>query len=232
MGPGEVGGVAGPGASVRVVGTGLGRHVAVVDGRSRARDRTRTRWPLNWSGSYEGEEILELHTVTATDGVRSVFVDYPGCATDVKVGAAPRLGESGLGRLVVDGARSATMLLPHAGGGQAGHRSDINLPGVDVGLLPSAEEGLRPSAGRPGRRSRPGSTLEYSARQYVMPSHEDRRRPQAPGILDPARLEERIGISKIEDKEGLPATCCNVDQGLRTRVPVQVARGDLGIEMS
>ena len=38
--------------------------------------------------------------MTATDGVRSVFVNYPGLPTDVKVGATILL-DSGLIRLVV-----------------------------------------------------------------------------------------------------------------------------------
>src|SRR3954463_8554766 len=82
---------------IREVSGSLGRPVAVMMDVKGPEIRT---GPLADPIELKTGDILELHTVTATDGVRSVFVNYPGLPRDVKVGATILL-DSGLMRLVV-----------------------------------------------------------------------------------------------------------------------------------
>jgi len=198
---------------IREVSNRLGRHVAVMMDVKGPEIRT---GPLAEPIELETGDILELHTVTATDGVRSVFVNYPGLPTDVKVGATILL-DSGLMRLVVVELDPTHVRCRVLTPGKLGSRRHINLPGVDVGL-PSLTEKDEKDV-----RAGVAAGIDFVALSFV-------RKSQDVGVL--RQLLDRLGskariISKIEDQGGLR----NLHSIVKASDAVMVARGDLGIEI-
>jgi len=198
---------------IREVSNKLGRHVAVMMDVKGPEIRT---GPLVEPIDLKAGDILELHTVTATDGVRSVFVNYPGLPTDVKVGATILL-DSGLMRLVVVELDPTHVRCRVLTPGKLGSRRHINLPGVDVGL-PSLTEKDEKDV-----RAGVAAGIDFVALSFV-------RKSQDVEVL--RRLLDRLGskariISKIEDQGGLR----NLQSIVKASDAVMVARGDLGIEI-
>ena len=198
---------------IREVSNKLGRHVAVMMDVKGPEIRT---GPLVEPIDLKTGDILELHTVTATDGVRSVFVNYPGLPTDVKVGATILL-DSGLMRLVVVELDPTHVRCRVLTPGKLGSRRHINLPGVDVGL-PSLTEKDEKDV-----RAGVAAGIDFVALSFV-------RKSQDVEVL--RRLLDRLGskariISKIEDQGGLR----NLQSIVKASDAVMVARGDLGIEI-
>lgn len=78
-------------------------------------------------------ELFEFHTSAASEGIRSVGVNYPGLPNDVRVGATV-LVDSGLIRMEIlekdETHVKCRVLTP----GKLGSRRHINLPGVEVNL--------------------------------------------------------------------------------------------------
>jgi pyruvate kinase len=198
---------------IREVSNTLGRHVAVMMDVKGPEIRT---GPLAEPIDLKAGEILELHTVTATDGVRSVFVNYPGLPTDVKVGATILL-DSGLMRLVVVELDPTHVRCRVLTPGKLGSRRHINLPGVDVGLPSLTEKDERDV------RAGVEAGIDFVALSFVRKSQdvEALRR-----LLDRLGSRARI-ISKIEDQGGLR----NLHSIVKASDAVMVARGDLGIEI-
>ena len=198
---------------IREVSNKLGRHVAVMMDVKGPEIRT---GPLVEPIDLKTGDILELHTVTATDGVRSVFVNYPRLPTDVKVGATILL-DSGLMRLVVVELDPTHVRCRVLTPGKLGSRRHINLPGVDVGL-PSLTEKDEKDV-----RAGVAAGIDFVALSFV-------RKSQDVEVL--RRLLDRLGskariISKIEDQGGLR----NLQSIVKASDAVMVARGDLGIEI-
>ncbi len=198
---------------IREVSNKLGRHVAVMMDVKGPEIRT---GPLVEPIDLKTGDILELHTVTATDGVRSVFVNYPGLPTDVKVGATILL-DSGLMRLVVVELDPTHVRCRVLTPGKLGSRRHINLPGVDVGL-PSLTEKDEKDV-----RAGVAAGIDFVALSFV-------RKSQDVEVL--RRLLDRLGskariIAKIEDQGGLR----NLQSIVKASDAVMVARGDLGIEI-
>ena len=172
--------------------------------------------PLAEPIELKAGDILELHTVTATDGVRSVFVNYPGLPTDVKVGATILL-DSGLMRLVVVELDPTHVRCRVLTPGKLGSRRHINLPGVDVGL-PSLTEKDENDV-----RAGVAAGIDFVALSFVRKSQDVAVLRQ---LLDRLGSKARI-ISKIEDQGGLR----NLHSIVKASDAVMVARGDLGIEI-
>ena len=198
---------------IREVSNKLGRHVAVMMDVKGPEIRT---GPLAEPIDLKAGDILELHTVTATDGVRSVFVNYPGLPTDVKVGATILL-DSGLMRLVVVELDPTHVRCRVLTPGKLGSRRHINLPGVDVGL-PSLTEKDEKDV-----RAGVAAGIDFVALSFVRKSQD---------VVVLRRLLDRLGskariISKIEDQGGLR----NLQSIVKASDAVMVARGDLGIEI-
>jgi len=198
---------------IREVSNKLGRHVAVMMDVKGPEIRT---GPVPEPIDLKAGDILELHTVTATDGVRSVFVNYPGLPTDVKVGATILL-DSGLMRLVVVELDPTHVRCRVLTPGKLGSRRHINLPGVDVGLPSLTEKDEKDVRGGVA------AGIDFVALSFV-------RKSQDVEVL--RRLLDRLGskariISKIEDQGGLR----NLQSIVKASDAVMVARGDLGIEI-
>jgi pyruvate kinase len=198
---------------IREVSNRLGRHVAVMMDVKGPEIRT---GPLAEPIDLKVGELLELHTVTATDGVRSVFVNYPGLPTDVKVGATILL-DSGLIRLVVVELDPTHVRCRVLTAGKLGSRRHINLPGVDVGLPSLTEKDERDV------RAGVEAGIDFVALSFVRKSQDVVVLRQ---LLDRLGSKARI-ISKIEDQGGLR----NLHSIVKASDAVMVARGDLGIEI-
>src|SRR3954453_339554 len=198
---------------IREVSSSLGRHVAVMMDVNGPEIRT---GPLAAPIELKTGDILELHTVTATDGVRSVFVNYPGLPRDVKVGATILL-DSGLMRLVVVELDSTHVRCRVLTPGKLGSRRHINLPGVEVGL-PSLTEKDENDV-----RAGVAAGIDFVALSFVRKAEDVTVLRQ---LLDRLGSKARI-ISKIEDQGGLR----NLQSIVKASDAVMVARGDLGIEI-
>jgi pyruvate kinase len=161
-------------------------------------------------------ELLELHTESASEGIRSVCVNYPGLPGDVSVGSII-LVDSGLIRLEVleidAGHVRCRVLTP----GKLGSRRHINLPGVEVNLPALTEKDERDV------RAGVSAGIDFIALSFVRRSNDVEELRQ---LLQSLGSKARI-ISKIEDQSGLR----NLEGIIKASDAVMVARGDLGIEI-
>jgi pyruvate kinase len=162
-----------------------------------------------------GDEF-EFFTVSPSDGVRGVQVNYPGLPGDVSVGSTV-LVDSGLLRLEViskdDTHVRCRVLTP----GSLGSRRHINLPGVDVNLPSLTEKDERDI------RAGVAAGIDFVALSFVRRS-EDVLVLRA--LLDSLGSRARI-VAKIEDQSGVR----HLDGIVKVADAVMVARGDLGIEI-
>jgi pyruvate kinase len=198
---------------IREVSNALGRHVAVMMDVKGPEIRT---GPVSEPFDLKAGDIFELHTVTATDGIRSVFVNYPGLPTDLKVGSQI-LVDSGLIRMLVVEIDPTHVRCRVVTPGKLGSRRHINLPGVDVNLPSLTEKDERDVAA--GVKA----GLDFVALSFVRKSQD---------VLALRSLLESLGskariISKIEDQAGIR----NLLSIVKASDAVMVARGDLGIEI-
>src|SRR5450432_119223 len=198
---------------VREVSTMLGRHVAVMMDVKGPEIRT---GPLAEPIDLEAGQLFELYTVTPTDGIPGVKVNYPGLPTDVTVGGTV-LVDSGLIRLTVIEIDATHVLCRVVISGKLGSRRHITLPGVEVSLpsLTEKDEG--------DVRAGVAAGIDFVALSFVRKSQDvvALRR-----FLDGLGSKARI-IAKIEDQGGLR----NLTSIVKAADAVMVARGDLGIEI-
>jgi pyruvate kinase len=198
---------------VREVSRELGRHVAVMMDVKGPEIRTGpTAEPID----LQAGQLFELYTVTASDGVPGVRVNYPGLPGDVKVGGTILL-DSGLIRLAVIKIDPTHVLCRVVTPGKLGSRKHINLPGVEVNL-PSLTEKDESDV-----RAGVAAGLDFVALSFVRKSED---------VLTLRRLLEGLGskariVAKIEDQGGLR----NLTSIIKAADAVMVARGDLGIEI-
>src|SRR5450432_1264222 len=198
---------------IREVSTMLGRHVAVMMDVKGPEIHT---GPLAEPIELEAGQLFELYTVTPTDGIPGVKVNYPGLPTDVTVGGTV-LVDSGLTRLTVIEIDATHVLCRVVISGKLGSRRHINLPGVEVSLpsLTEKDEG--------DVRAGVAAGIDFVALSFVRKSQDvvALRR-----FLDGLGSKARI-IAKIEDQGGLR----NLTSIVKAADAVMVARGDLGIEI-
>jgi pyruvate kinase len=198
---------------VRDVSRTLGRQVAVMMDVKGPEIRT---GPVAESIELRAGEIIEFHTTTPSEGVRSVFVNYPGLPTDVRVGAQI-LVDSGLIRLTVIELDPTHVRCRVLTPGKLGSRRHINLPGIDVSLPSLTEKDERDV------RAGVEAGIDFVALSFVRKSED---------VLALRRLLDGLGskagiIAKIEDQGGLR----NLHSIVKASDAVMVARGDLGIEI-
>jgi len=198
---------------VRELSSAVGRQVAVMMDVKGPEIRT---GPVAEPIELKAGDIFELHTVTPSVDVRSVFVNYPGLPTDVKVGANI-LVDSGLIRLAVIEIDPTHVRCRVLTPGKLGSRRHINLPGIDVNLPSLTEKDERDVA------AGVAAGLDFVALSFVRKSQD---------VVALRRLLEGLGsrariIAKIEDQAGLR----NLVSIIKAADAVMVARGDLGIEI-
>ncbi len=198
---------------VREVSSALGRHVAVMMDVKGPEIRT---GPLAEPIDLRVGDIFEFHTVTGTEGVPGVFVNYPGLPRDMKVGATI-LVDSGLIRLTVIELDPTHVRCRVLTPGKLGSRRHINLPGIDVNLPSLTEKDERDVA------AGVEAGMDFVALSFVRKSQD---------VLALRRLLDGLGskariIAKIEDQAGLR----NLISIVKAADAVMVARGDLGIEI-
>jgi pyruvate kinase len=198
---------------VRKVSNELRRHVAVMMDVKGPEIRTgASKEPMELCVG----DMLELHTESPTDGMRSVFVNYPGLPGDVLVGNTI-LVDSGLIRLEVIGIETTRVQCRVITPGSLGSRRHVNLPGVEVSLPALTEKDER------DLEAGVAAGLDFVALSFVRKS-EDVLVLRA--LLDKLGSKARI-ISKIEDQGGIR----NLESIVRASDAIMVARGDLGIEI-
>lgn len=198
---------------IRDVSNKVERHVAVMMDVKGPEIRT---GPVVTPFDLEIGDIFEFYTDTPTEGVRGVWVNYPGLPSDVKLGAII-LVDSGLIRLEVLEIGQTHVQCRVLTPGKLGSRRHINLPGVDVNLPALTEKDEKDI--RVGVQS----GIDFIALSFVRKS-EDILALRA--LLDGMGSKARI-IAKIEDQAGLR----NLQAIVRATDAVMVARGDLGIEI-
>jgi pyruvate kinase len=197
----------------REVSNELGRHVAVMMDVKGPEIRT---GPVDEPIDLQPGQLFELYTVTPTDGVAGVKVNYPGLPTDVTVGGSV-LVDSGLIRLAVVEIDATHVLCRVVIAGKLGSRRHINLPGVEVNL-PSLTEKDEADV-----RAGVAAGIDFVALSFVRKSQDVATLRR---LLDGLGSKARI-IAKIEDQGGLR----NLTSIIKAADAVMVARGDLGIEI-
>ncbi len=161
-------------------------------------------------------ELFEFHTSAASEGIRSVGVNYPGLPNDVRVGATV-LVDSGLIRMEIlekdETHVKCRVLTP----GKLGSRRHINLPGVEVNLPALTEKDQKDI------RVGVEAGMDFVAMSFVRRADDVKALQK---LLESLGSKARI-IAKIEDQCGLR----NLEEIVKVSDAVMVARGDLGIEI-
>jgi pyruvate kinase len=198
---------------VRKVSNELRRHVAIMMDVKGPEIRTgATKDVLELCVG----DMLELYTDAPTEGMRSVFVNYPGLPGDVLVGSTI-LVDSGLIRLEVIGIEATRVQCRVSTPGSLGSRRHVNLPGVEVSLPALTEKDER------DLEAGVAEGIDFVALSFVRKSEDVVVLRQ---LLDRLGSKARI-ISKIEDQGGIR----NLPAIVRASDAIMVARGDLGIEI-
>jgi pyruvate kinase len=161
-------------------------------------------------------DTFEFYTVSGTEGVPGVDVNYPGLANDVSVGATV-LVDSGMIQLQVMEKDATHVRCRVITPGKLGSRRHINLPGVDVNLPALTEKDERDV------KVAVAAGIDFIALSFVRKG-EDIMALRA--LLESHGSKARI-IAKIEDQSGLR----NLEAIVKASDAVMVARGDLGIEI-
>jgi pyruvate kinase len=198
---------------IREVSADVERHIAVMMDVKGPEIRTA---PVAEAFDLKVGEMFEFHTSSATAGMRSVGVNYPGLPQDVRVGATV-LVDSGLIRMEVLEKDETHVRCRVLTPGKLGSRRHINLPGVDVNLPALTEKDERDIA------VGVEADVDFFAMSFVRKA-EDVMALRT--LLDLLKSRARI-ISKIEDQAGLR----NLEGIVKASDAVMVARGDLGIEI-
>jgi pyruvate kinase len=199
--------------AIREVSASVQRHVAVMMDVKGPEVRTGVvAEPID----LKADDTFEFYTVTPSEGMRGVSVNYPGLPADVSVGATV-LVDSGLMRMEViekDATRVRCKVLTP---GKLGSRRHINLPGVQVNLpaLTEKDEADIKVAVETG--------VDFIALSFVRRSDDV---IALKGLLTSLGSKARI-IAKIEDQSGVR----NLEAIVKAADAVMVARGDLGIEI-
>lgn len=198
---------------VRTVSAEVKRHVAVMIDVKGPEIRTGV---VAEAMALEVGDEFEFFTVSPSEGVRGVQVNYPGLPNDVNVGSTV-LVDSGLLRLEVVSKDATHVRCKVLTPGSLGSRRHINLPGVDVNLPSLTEKDERDV------RAGVAAGIDFVALSFVRRS-EDVLVLRA--LLDSLGSKARI-IAKIEDQSGLR----HLEGIVKVSDAVMVARGDLGIEI-
>ena len=189
------------------------RHVAVMMDVKGPEIRTGVvREPID----LKVDDIFEFHTLTPSDGVRGVSVNYPGLPNDVSVGATV-LVDSGMMRMEVLEKDATHVRCKVLTPGKLGSRRHINLPGVQVNLPALTEKDEHDI------RIGVEVGIDFVALSFVRRSEDVVALRQ---LLTALGSKARI-ISKIEDQSGVR----NLESIVRASDAIMVARGDLGIEI-
>jgi pyruvate kinase len=199
--------------AIREVSAQVQRHVAVMMDVKGPEVRTGV---VAEAFDLKVDDTFEFYTVTPSEGVRGVSVNYPGLPADVSVGATV-LVDSGLMRMEViekDATRVRCRVLTP---GKLGSRRHINLPGVQVNLpaLTEKDEADIKVAVEMG--------IDFIALSFVRRGEDV---VSLKGLLTSLGSKARI-IAKIEDQSGVR----NLEAIVKAADAVMVARGDLGIEI-
>ena len=199
--------------NIRAASAEVQRHVAVMMDVKGPEIRTGVvREPID----LKVDDVFEFFTVTPTEGIRGVGVNYPGLPNDVNVGATV-LVDSGMIRMQIvekDATRVRCKVLTP---GKLGSRRHINLPGVQINL-PALTE-------KDEHDIRVGIEvgIDFVALSFVRRSEDVVALRQ---LITALGSKARI-ISKIEDQSGVR----NLESIVRASDAIMVARGDLGIEI-
>ena len=145
-----------------------------------------------------------------------VFMNVPGIARDIPVGARMLIADGEVELRVVDKS-DRELLCEFVGDGALRSRKSVNVPGVSIDL---------PSVTAKDRRFIEWAIahdVDFIAHSFVR-SVRDLQAVQQ--ILDTHGSPIKI-ISKIENQEGLD----NIDEIIEASYGIMVARGDLGVEL-
>ncbi len=166
--------------------------------------------------SYEPPSLSCPDRGLGPDGAHRIGVNYPGFATDVKVGTTV-LVDSGLIRMVTEEVELGNVRCRVVTPGQLGSRRHINLPGVKVQLPALTEKDLADV------KVGVEQGIDLFALSFVRQAsdlHELR-------VLLRSQGSQAFVIAKIEDESGV----AHLDNILKASDGLMVARGDLGIEV-